>query len=807
MVVAWVLFPLVMLAVCVGCGLAVERIAGWHLPGGLLPALGLAVVIVVSTLTTSNGTTPLLTTPLVVVIALVGYASSWPRVRAIRPDGWALAVGLGVFAVCAAPLVASGNASFLGYFVLSDFAVHFVIADQLLAHGRGWSGLPPSAVTSLLQAYLPSGYPVGADVALGALRPLVGQDVAWIFQPYLATILAFGGVSLYELLAGVVRSRPLRALCAFAAAQTGLVYGFYLESSVKELVTATIVSATVALVAATLRRTVRLRTVLPLVIVAVAGLDVLEVPAIPWLGVPLAVFVLIAGWRGRARVRRMPWWRLAALTAGSAAVLALLLAPLIGSASTFFNTVTGVLGQPSDIGNLAGPLLKWQLLGIWPSGDFRLPVITHYRVAYALMGIAVASAVLGTLWMIRRRAFAPLLLLVSGGIATVYLLGRSSPYAAAKTLTIYSSAVTLSAMLGAAALHDVGRRIEAWVLAAVIAGGVLWTNALAYHHASIAPRNRFAELAYIGNRFAGQGPTFYNLWDTGAVHFLRREAPTVPNTWSPPPPLAPGVQARAGDQARLAWDTNDIALSYLESYRLLVLGRSPVASRPPANFKLAYQGAFYSVWRRTSTPDVLVHVPVGGGLDRAGVANCQEIKQLGKTAARTGARLAYVPRSPLPALIPTQASRPADWAPSGVTQAVDPYSVEISPEDGSVTGSVRIAQPGRYQVWLELSASQRLLISVGGRLVGSTASDLASPGQYVKVGDVTLSAGAQPVVIKSSIRKLEPGYVLPGNDGTGEILGPLVLVPDGADPKMSEIAPENARQLCGQSLNWVEIVR
>jgi hypothetical protein len=807
MVVAWVLFPLVMLAVCLGCGLAVERVAGWMLPGGLLLSVGLALVIVASTLTTGSASTASLTTPVVVLLALAGYVSSWRRLRALRPDGWAIAVGLGVFAVCAAPLVVSGNASFLGYFVLSDIGVHFGLIDRVLAHGQTWSGLPPSAYQSLLQIYLSSSYPIGADVGLGALRPLVAQDVAWIFQPYLAMILTFGGLALYELLRGVVRSRPLRALCAFAAAQTGLLYGFYLEASIKEIATTWLITLTVALVVATLRPRFRPRITIPLLIVAVAGLDVLNLAIVPWLGPPLGLFVALAAWRRRHAMRRMTGARLATAGAGAAVLVAALVAPLIGGASTFFRTATQVLTNPHDIGNLVGPLQKWQLLGIWPSGDFRLPLDAHYRTGYALIGLAIGSALLGTLWMLRRRSLAPLLLLAASGIAAVYLLSRASPYASAKTLMILSVAVTLTAMLGAAALHHAGRRVEGWVLAGVLAGGILWTNALAYHAASIAPRARFAELAAIGERFAGQQPAFYNLWDTDAVHFLRNEAPSVPNTWSAPPPLGPGVPARAGDQTRLAWDTNDIALPYLEGYRLLVLGRSPIASRPPANFRLAYQGRFYSVWQRTSAPNVLEHISVRGGLERTSVPSCRLVMAAAARASREQAQLAYVARTPLPTLVPTQAARPPDWQPNGVAQAVDGYTVQITPHDGSIQGPVQIGQPGRFHVWLEGSVSQHLLIRVGGRLVGSVSYALASPGQFVSVGEVTLGAGAQQVVIESRTRSLTPGYVLPGNDGTSETLGPLVLVPDGTASHVSELAPAQARSLCRRSLNWIEIVR
>ena len=84
MAIAWVLFPLVMLAVCLGCGLLVERASGWLLPGALLPTVGLALVIVAVTFTTSREFSAPWSTPVVVVLALAGYALSWARLRGLR---------------------------------------------------------------------------------------------------------------------------------------------------------------------------------------------------------------------------------------------------------------------------------------------------------------------------------------------------------------------------------------------------------------------------------------------------------------------------------------------------------------------------------------------------------------------------------------------------------------------------------------------------------------------------------------------------------------------------------------------------
>jgi hypothetical protein len=797
MVVDWLLFPLVMLAVCLGCGLAVERVAGWRMWGGLLPAVGLCLVIVVATLTTTYAASARWTTPLVVLLALGGYASSWRRVAGLRPEPWPLAVSLALFAVFAAPVVLSGNASFAGYFIDNDAAFHFVLIDQLLSHGHDTAGLPPSIYSYLARSYLATSYPVGADVAVGALRPLVGQDIAWIYQPYLAVILTFGGVALYELLRDAVRPRSMRAVIAFIAAQAGLVYAFYLETSIKEIATTMILTVMVVLVFATLRERLRVRALVPLGLTAVAALDVLQLGAVPWIGIPLAVFGIAFAWHARRTVRVASRRQLVIAVSCTAVALVVLLLPVIKSASTFFTVATGVLTGTggNSTGNLAGQLPNWEMLGIWPAGDFRLPILTHYGAAYALIGVALVSGVLGIAWMIRRRRLAPLLLVTGNGIAAIYLLSRGTAYANAKVMMIFSLTAVLAAMLGAASLYDSQRRVEAWVLAAAVAGGVLWTNVLAFENASIAPRQRLDELAAIGSRFSGQGPTLYNLADEFAAHFLRREAPADPAYSAFP--ARPGLPPRSAAQVRLAWDPNDLAEPWLQTFRLLVLGNDPVTSRPPANYRLVYQGRYYTVWRRTASPRVVAHVPISSGLDPSS-AGCRTVRIVAAKAARERALIAYAPRPPMAILAPSKAAHPPTWPP----YPGDPNELVPQQQSGVVTGLARVQQPGRYDVWLGGSFNRRYVVWVAKHPLGSVSPDIGSPGEYVRVGQVSLSRGMVPVLID----RPQTGFT-PGETASTALLGPLVLVRSGSPPPVKEISPDQARSLCGRPLDWLEVVR
>jgi hypothetical protein len=793
MIAAWLLFPVVMLAVCLGAGLAVDWATGSELPGTIVISVGLALIMVVATLTTSHAATASVTTPVVLVLAVAGFVFRRRRVRRMRPDPWAGLVGVGVFCVCAAPVVLSGNATFLGYFVLNDGVFHFSLIHQLLAHGHDVSALPPSSYSVLLKVYLSTSYPTGADLPIGVLRPLVGQDVAWLFQPYMAVIMGLGGAAIYELLLGVVASRPLRALSAFVAAQAGLVYAYYLQASIKEVATTWIITVTVVLVVTMLRRPLRWRMVIPLIVVTVAGVDLLGLAIAPWLAPPLAVFVGAAGWRVRHVVARLPRKRLAIAVPGAVVVLAGLGVVAVHRASTYLTVAQSVLTQPGDLGNLFSPLPKWEMFGIWPVGDFRLPVVIHHRLAYALIGIALASGALGILWAIRRRKLAPLLLLAGDVAALVYLLSRASPYASGKVMMIFSLAAVVTAMLGPMALHNSGRRIAAWGLSGVIAAGVLWTNALGYHDASVAPRARLQELSSIDTRFSGQGPAFYNLSDEYATYFLRDLAPSDP-ALGPPVARTPSVTPTG----RQPWDTDALSLGLLQTFRLLVIGNGALTSRPPSDFQLVYHGRFYDVWKRVASPHVLAHVPLGSASYPAAVPRCGVVRSVAAQARRAGAQIAYVARPQVPMLVPTSAARPHDWGEVGG----DPLSVIPRGDPGVVTGNISVPTSGRYDVAVDGSLSQKMGFLVDGRRVGSVSYELGPPGQITPVGSATLNAGTHRVTV---VRP--PNNLTPGDGGIGRLLGPVVFLHGDTLGSVSTIAFSQARRLCGESLDWIEIVR
>ena len=95
MFVSWILFPLLLAGLCLGCGLLLEALLGRRLPGPLLAPAGFMVLVVITALLTSRGETAPLATPVAVLAALAGGALAFPF-GGRRPDGWAIAAALGL---------------------------------------------------------------------------------------------------------------------------------------------------------------------------------------------------------------------------------------------------------------------------------------------------------------------------------------------------------------------------------------------------------------------------------------------------------------------------------------------------------------------------------------------------------------------------------------------------------------------------------------------------------------------------------------------------------------------------------------
>ena len=790
MLIAWVVFPLLLAAVSLGCGLALERAAGFRFPAGLVVPLGLAVVVALAALTTAADLTAELTAPVVILVAIAGFALPHAASLRSRFDPWAAGCAAAVFCVYAAPAVLSGEATFAGYVKLDDTATWLAMTDRVMEHGRSIDGLPGSTYELTLGSYLAAGYPTGSFLPLGLGHLLVREDVAWLFQPTLAFYGAMLALAMYSLLARAVGSPGLRAACAFLAAQPALLFGYSLWGGIKEMATAWLLVLTAALLPKLGRSW---RTVLPIATVAGATLAVGSLGSGVWLA-PLLV-------GGALAVALTHGVRAAASSSAVFAGVVLVLAfPTLLEAGTFLAPLEqggqSVFRAAEELGNLIEPLDLLQLFGIWPSGDFRVEP-QRMEATRLLIAVLVIAALAGLVWAAGRRAWNLLLYVGGATLACLVIVSVGSPWVDGKALAIASPAWLLAATAGAAGAWERGRRVEAGVAASVLALGVLWSTALAYNEAYLAPRPELGDLKEIGELAEGEGPalmTEYNPY--GARHFLRDAAPeAVSELRRRTVPLRSGDQVPKGGAA----DVDELALDGLLAYRTLVLRRSPVGSRPPSVYRRVWRGGAFEMWQRIpGAPGPVGHLPLGDSESAGGRASCDEVLALARGAAR-GSRLATVARRS-PVVLPLGAvPQPDGWnVVPGAPQVVTPTTT------GAVELALELPAAGRYGVWLGGAVRGRVEVAVDGRQVGDARHRLGYGTSFLELGTATLAAGSHRVEVRYEDGGLHPGSG--GQETQGFAMGPLVVAPVEPALPVEQVPLSDASSLCGRNLDWVEVI-
>jgi hypothetical protein len=788
LVVTWLLFPALLAVLATGAGLLVEAVVRVRIRRLLLPGLGLCVLILAGQLTTLTETTAGLTAPVAVVLAAAGFVAARPWREIPKPAKGPLIAAGAVFAVYAAPVVLSGEATVAGYIKLDDTASWLGITAWILDNGLSLDGLAPSSYEAMLDFYIGSDYPVGAFIPFALGSELLGQDVAWLYQPWVAFVAAQLTLTLYVLGESLIQSRAVRAIAAFVAAQPALLFGFALWGGAKEVAAAW----TLALLAALAPKAIEgpLRNTVPAAIVAAATLAILSVGGGIWMLPPL----LLAGVAALVRSGLADTAKRAVAVAAVALPLSL---PALLATGFLSAPAASTITDRERLANLIEPLSLLQTFGIWPVEDFRLRpdnrAATYVLVAVVVVGMALA---LVELW--RRRPHTALAAPVYAGAAAigcliVVLVG--SPWVTAKALAIASPAFVLLALAGFETLRARGRGVEASVAVAVIAGGVLWSNFLGYGGVNLGPRERFVELEEAGEQFAGEGPALMTEYEPfGVRHFLGAVDPEGASELR-----RRQVALRDGSllgKAETA-DVDEFALASVLTYRTLVLRRSPTASRPASPYQLVGEGRWYEVWQRPAgaPPRVVEHLPLGDRFDPGARAPCSEIRRLAALAGEDG-HLAAVRRPPLATVdLARVPDRPGSWTASSTPGAVDPHG------DGTLRTQVDIQSSGEHELWLGGGFRGALEVRMDGEPIGSGRHELSHGGQYVPVGRRVLEPGLHEVEVELAGADLHPG-----SRGTPQPLGPLALSTATADLPVITVPASAAESLCGQRLDWVEAV-
>lgn len=570
------------------------------------PAVGLGLSIIVSYVViriTGEGTPPAavllaLMVGAAVVLAVRLRASRARRSRRDGVGGLVGTVGAGAVALAGAslPFLANGRVGLLGVSLDNDTANHLI-----------WTQALRSAATRHVWG-LPNYYPLGPHSLVAAVSTGIGARldagldgllVAGVILTALLGANALGDAAWWK-----------RIVSGALASLLYLVAAYYAEAAFKEQLLGLLLLAFVLQLEQTRREWapgLRARAALlaPAAVVAAAMFYVFGYPAIPWLALTLAIWLIAEVLVGRIPPR--VWIdharRLAPAAGIGLLVLVLLLVPVIQRNIRLYNVFgaspsgTGAI-TTSNVGNLAHQLPFLEALGIWNNPDFRFSPPNPFH-AGELAAFALAVLIFGLLVSMSRRELVLPAAVVACGIIAWRAGHGQSPYVAAKALVIAGPVIAIAGMRGLLyPLPGLGFWLSVLRLAALVAFLVFafHSSYQALRNEPVWPSESTKELLALGR--ITRGETLLDLVNTDYAQWLFNDsymssiAADTPNlAQAAPRPGKPFVYGRATD-------FDSISDQSLGTFQWAVTTNSPYASQPPSAYRLVRTLPMYQLWRR-----------------------------------------------------------------------------------------------------------------------------------------------------------------------------------------------------------------
>ena len=569
------------------------------------PAVGLGAMIIVARVGVKL---PGHTTTAAVLIVLLALAAAVIVVRLDRPQwrrapvGGLIAAAIALFGACI-PFLANGHVGVPGVSLDNDTASHLLwtagLSDPITSTGIG----------------IPPGYPLGPHSLVAAVGVLFGIRLDLALTGLLMAIVV---------VTALVGAGAMRAEAWWRQVPTGvlaallyLVAAYYAEGAFKEPLLGVIVLAFALELQEFRDRSARssrpgVATLLPVAVLTAASIYVFSYPAIVWIALTVALWLLgelilaprsVLRWRQTGRAVTAVW--LPVGLAGLAAVI--LLATDAGRVATFVRLIgsnpAGAINT-SNIGNLAHELPFVEALGIWNTVDFRFDPANVLH-AGILSGFALIVLLWGIAWSIGRRE----LVLPAAVAACAVVFWRSnqgqSIYVTAKALVIAGPVIAVTGMRGL--LQTPIGPLPAWLNWSRLGAAVVFV-ALALHSSYYALRNEpvgasepITELQSLDHLTRGQtvlflGDSDYAPW---LFHDSRLSALALDNiTMSLE--LAAGRPNKPGTPGT-ALDFDSADPSTINRFTWVVTTSTDFASQQPAGFRLVRRLPMFELWRRTAT--------------------------------------------------------------------------------------------------------------------------------------------------------------------------------------------------------------
>jgi hypothetical protein len=561
---------------------------GRHRASFLEGAVGLAVLILISTLAIRLPGHATTSTALFVLVVVASVVFLFVRREAILGPAVGIAIPVGVVTVVltSLPFIASGHIGIPGVGLNNDMAMHLVDTDYLLDP----TGPQPQSIVN--------GYPIGPHSLVATVSNLLGAEPleGWlgllVIAPVLTAITSLG--VLHRLRPGPrILGAALVALAYLSASVLGIA-GF------KELIASMFLIA----FAIGLREIKggpdgRIAILIGLTLITAAMVPVYSLPGVAWLALTAAIWVVahllrIRSESGREGVRDVV--RASMRIVVPAAIL-LLVVGLIELPKVLDFIRSGSIGNVADTNSklryVVSPL---ETLGIWPSGNWLLG--THdfsHAWLYWLFGlIGIAGLIVGLVRWTSRKHYAVPAAVVSGFV--VYLLTKyvedGGLYILAKAVVVPASVVMLLVIV---ALLAPGGGPARRVFAAVFIALAAYSSFLALRDTIVASTNRLEQLAQFRGQVKGQNVLALTS-DRFTDYALRTATVSSPAFNS-----EIRVDSTGAKTQRLPIDFDTVPYNVLNEFPYAVTTSAVYQSQAPPGWALARSNPSYRLWRRTGT--------------------------------------------------------------------------------------------------------------------------------------------------------------------------------------------------------------
>jgi hypothetical protein len=753
-------------------GGAVMRAAGQDPWQGHAPATGLALLLIVASIGISlpgRAVTALVAVLLATGVALFLLRGDLPR----RPPLDVTLVSLAVLAAVSVPYIANARVGLLGVGYFNDLAVHLPFVAYL-TEGPGVGVYAPSP-----------GYPLGPHSLVAAVTQL-GFGADFTFNGLLIAIQLLFVTSALPLLDGL--SRPRRALGALVVALPYLAVAYYAQGGFKETMMALFALAFAAGVRSLWRsRAFSPRAIVPLAVIAAGSVYAFSYTALGWLFGTLGIWIFLELLFGDSRLRQAARSLRTGVSLRSAPVvsvgvgvgaLLVLLLPNADRIADFFDQLSlspSAAGTIADnaLGNLAGPLPAYEVLGLWPRQDFRFQPEAFTKGVVVTIALIVVAY--GAVWWLRRRDFVLPAAVLAAAVIYGYLREFESPYLAAKGLAVAAPLVMALAIRPLLDRWPEGARVpEAQLvraaLAAAFIGIALWSSFNALRGAQVGPREHVDELATLRPMLEGSR-TLYLAEDDFVLWELRGADVTIP-VGTAQAITSPQVQTRPEKawQYGQPFDLDSVAASELDQFDYVVTSNSRYASEPPANFQAVGTTRSYRVWKRSGeTPR---RGTLSEGPDPGATLACDT--PAGRELSRQDGWARVRPKPVL-----TQ----VDGGASGASLGWKP------------TATLDLA-PGRYELSLQYTSPQRVDISGPGVQAELPATN-DRPGPFWRFADLRVERRTK---LRLTLEVHNPTHLRPQTQVA--FMWGLAAVRRDESAQLLRL-----RKACGRYLDWYTLGR